>query len=165
MGIFRRGRPHKVKFNDLDDIPSLTGEYRIRDADGTFYYIGITNVLRRRLKEHKSSGLLQPDQRIEYLVLKAGIRDYEPLREHERNSIKKHKPYANKRDGGAGAPPKYIYPEDFYDDVEPVTTGGRGDVILKLIGWTIRIVSKIIKIAIILAIVGAVVYFAWYYFI
>ena len=53
MGVYDRGRPNKVGYDGIKDIPHGAGEYRIKDDANKHKYTGETNDLRRRAKEHR----------------------------------------------------------------------------------------------------------------
>lgn len=54
MGIYKTRRSSKyVPFGQSRNRPpAKDGEYRIRDAQGTITYVGETNNLHRRMKQH-----------------------------------------------------------------------------------------------------------------
>lgn len=110
MGIYERGRPKKYDaINDTGKIPpKVAGEYRVRDKDGNLKYLGISNDINRRIKEHKKTGKINADDRIvEWRPVKPGT-PYEKIKEHERKKIKEKHPYDNKAPGGEGPYPKTI---------------------------------------------------------
>lgn len=76
MSIYKAGRPWK--FDPTTGAghrpPNSPGEYRMRDGSGCITYIGETNDLARR------------------------------MREHEQQSIEKHHPTLNRSKGGEGRP-------------------------------------------------------------
>ncbi len=109
MSVYNRGRPRKVNYEKPADIPNKPGEYRIRDkATRSPLYIGETNDLRRRAKEHKKTGKFGPGTYLEYMV--ANTSTSEERRRHEQQSIKKHSPRLNKSRGGEGRPAKVSSP-------------------------------------------------------
>lgn len=63
MGIYKAGRPKKYNpsTGEGNMPPSKQGEYRIRDEEGKIVYIGETNNLQRRMKEHIKTGKLKTD--------------------------------------------------------------------------------------------------------
>lgn len=62
MGIYKSGRPKKYdpSTGKGQKPPSEPGEYRIRDNYGKIIYVGETNNLHRRMRQHIKSGKL-PD--------------------------------------------------------------------------------------------------------
>ena len=109
MAIYKPGRPRK--YNPTNGVgkkpPAVPGEYRMRDGTGTITYVGETNNLARRIKEHIRSGKLPVGQRgrntVEYKVAD-GRSTSRTRREHEQRSIAKHKPLLNRSKGGEGRP-------------------------------------------------------------
>ena len=105
MSIYKPGRPNK--YNPSTDSgqkpPAKPGEYRMRDEKGRITYVGETNDLSRRTKEHIRTGKLATSNTIEYKVAD-GRSSSRTRREHEQKSIAKHKPTVNKSKGGEGRP-------------------------------------------------------------
>lgn len=107
MAIYKPGRPQK--YNPTTDMgmkpPAKPGEYRIRNGNGTITYVGETNNLARRTREHIRSGKLPVGQgnwnTIEYKVAD-GRSTSRTRRAHEQQSIAKHQPMLNKSKGGEG---------------------------------------------------------------
>ena len=74
MSIYKAGRPWK--FDPTTGAghrpPNSPGEYRMRDGSGCITYIGETNDLARRMREHIRSGKLPTGQgcgsTLEYMV-------------------------------------------------------------------------------------------------
>ena len=103
MSIYKPGRPNK--YNPSTDSgqkpPAKPGEYRMRDEKGRITYVGETNDLSRRTKEHIRTGKLATSNTIEYKVAD-GRSSSRTRREHEQKSIAKHKPTLNKSKGGEG---------------------------------------------------------------
>lgn len=111
--IYKPGRP--VEYDPFGSDPShkppkKKGEYRIlsKSKEGRgkrdIEYIGVTNNLERRMKEHIKSGKLNDkDQCFAYKVAD-GRTGQGKLNDHERKKIKEHKPPLNQRGGGAGRP-------------------------------------------------------------
>lgn len=64
MSIYKAGRPWK--FDPTTGAghrpPNSPGEYRMRDGSGCITYIGETNDLARRMREHIRSGKLPTGQ-------------------------------------------------------------------------------------------------------
>ena len=112
MGDYKRGRPKKYNpFTGKGSVPpEAPGEYRIRKDDGSYYYVGETNNLRRRLKEHKKKGRLSELESgfVEFIEA-SSTSSSSSRREHEQRSIKKHKPSNNKSRGGEGRPARNSY--------------------------------------------------------
>ena len=109
MGTYNRGRPPKYdpfSYNGRKP-PKSPGEYRIKDSTNSTKYLGITNDLERRMKEHKKSGKLSSGDKFEWMAAK-NTASYDDIRDHERVKIKQKNPYANKRQGGAGPNPKVM---------------------------------------------------------
>lgn len=111
MSIYKPGRPNK--YNPTTGVgklpPTQPGEYRIRDVGGSIAYIGETNNLARRTREHIRSGKFSTDQTgagsIEYKVADRRSTS-NTRREHERQKIAQHQPPLNKSKGGEGRPAK-----------------------------------------------------------
>ena len=97
MAIYKAGRPNK--YNPTSGVgqkpPAKPGEYRMRDGNGTITYIGETNNLARRFREHIRSGKLPVgngcNSTIEYMVAD-GRSTSRTRRGHEQHSIAKHNP-------------------------------------------------------------------------
>jgi len=143
MGIYKRGRPKK--WNPFEGKgskpPKEPGEYRIRDKEGKLKYIGETNDLLRRSKEHTKKGKLAElgGGTFEWMQASASS-DSSSRREHERRSIKKHKPVLNKSIGGEGRPAGITRPVDVVD--VPLTRGhGCLDTVLAVIKWVIIVIA------------------------
>ncbi|GHV19537.1 hypothetical protein AGMMS49959_04790 [Planctomycetales bacterium] len=94
-GIFNPGKPK------VGTPPAEQGEYRLLGGK----YIGISNNMLRRIKEHLRSGKITKGDTISYQTTKPGV-SFDDLRKHEAKKINKHKPELNKRTGGGGRPPK-----------------------------------------------------------
>lgn len=109
MSIYKTGRPNKYNPHSGKGQrpPDKPGEYRIRDSSGTITYIGETNNLARRTREHIRSGKLSVNESsqntIEYMVAD-GRSTSHTRRLHEQLSIEKHHPTLNKSKGGEGRP-------------------------------------------------------------
>ena len=107
MAIYKPGRPRK--YNPTNGVgkkpPAVPGEYRMRDGTGTITYVGETNNLARRMKEHIRSGKLPVDGSATADLLLADRRSSSGTRRrHEQASIRKYKPTLNKSRGGEGRP-------------------------------------------------------------
>lgn len=103
MGIYHPGRP--FKFNPSTGYgcrpPHLPGEYRIRDPAGSMLYLGETNDLHRRMREHIRTGKLANGCTIEFQL--ADRRSSSQTRRvHERSKIAQHAPLLNRSGGGEG---------------------------------------------------------------
>lgn len=107
MSYLAPGRPHKYTYHEIGLIPNKPGVYRICTSDKNIKYIGLSNEVRRRAREHRHSGKFENTDYIEYLKLKPGV-GVEGLREAEREQIIRHSPYANKRKGGGGPIPDHF---------------------------------------------------------
>ena len=77
--------------------PACPGEYRIRNARRELQYIGETNDLSRRMKEHIASGKLPLDGSVFDYMPADGRSASRTRRAHEQRSIKKHAPPAQNR--------------------------------------------------------------------
>ncbi len=96
MGIFNRGRPSR------QSPPKAPGEYRIRDKDtGKIKYIGETNNLSRRVKEHNRGSFPSKDNVAEWQRADRDSTSQE-RRLHEKRKIDQHQPPMNQRRGGGG---------------------------------------------------------------
>lgn len=113
MGIYKPGHPKKYNptTGEGQIPPAKPGEYRICDEEGKIVYIGETNDLNRRMKQHIYSGKLKMDQVLimgytfEYKEAD-GRATSKTRRKHEQEKIKQHKPKLNKSKGGEGRPAK-----------------------------------------------------------
>ena len=106
MSIYKPGRP--AKFNPSTNggtrPPKAPGEYRIRDNGGGLLYIGETNDLNRRMKEHVATGKLPTGTlggTFEFKVAD-GRSTSVTRRVHERMKIAQHDPVLNRSGGGEG---------------------------------------------------------------
>lgn len=108
MAIYKLGRPRK--YNPSTGAgqkpPAKPGEYRIRYSGmGEIVYIGETNNISRRMKEHIRNGKLPTGQgceaTIEYKVAD-GRSSSATRRAHERSKIRQHHPALNQSKGGEG---------------------------------------------------------------
>ena len=103
MAIYKAGRPNK--YNPTSGVgqkpPAKPGEYRMRDGNGTITYIGETNNLARRFREHIRSGKLPHGGTVEYKIAD-GRSTSATRREHERMKIAQHSPILNRSSGGEG---------------------------------------------------------------
>jgi len=102
MGIYSSGRPKKVHVSDgLGKLPHAAGEYRHRNAEGEITYIGETNDIRRRSREHLHTGKLKETDSVEY-KLADGRSTSRTRRIHEQEKIRQHNPSLNRSVGGEG---------------------------------------------------------------
>ena len=101
--ISKRGRPFKIKDAIHEIAPHLPGLYRIVNRFGT--YIGKSNDIGRRQREHVRSGKITEDSYFEYKIID-GRFGSKALADYERKKIMQHNPSLNKSCGGEGRPPK-----------------------------------------------------------
>ena len=107
MTMYKPGRPHKYtpSTGTGSKPPAKPGEYRIRDSKGVIIYVGETNNLERRTKEHSRKGKLT-DKRAEGGSIEWKVADGRSTsrtrRIHERQKIEQHTPSMNKSSGGEG---------------------------------------------------------------
>ena len=113
MNTYKSGRPVEYDPFGSDTSkrpPKKKGEYRILrpSKDGKskrdIAYIGVTNDLERRMKEHMRSGKLCEKNPIFAYKVADGRSSQGRLNDHERRKIKQHAPPLNQRAGGAGRP-------------------------------------------------------------
>ena len=111
MTLYKPGRPteyHPLDKNDTKAPPKAKGEYRILDSETkSIKYIGVTNDLDRRMKEHIRSGKINEENDIFAYKTADGRASQTRLNDHERKKINKHDPELNQRAGGAGRPYKH----------------------------------------------------------
>ena len=107
MSIYKPGRPSKYNpsTHTGSEPPAKPGEYRIRDKEGKLTYIGETNNLNRRMKQHlyngKMSGGRNEEGTFEWKTAD-GRSSYVSRRVHERQKIEQHSPEMNRSIGGEG---------------------------------------------------------------
>lgn len=110
MGIYKSGRPVEVSplnFSNTRRVPAAKGEYRILNSKTkTPVYIGVSNNLNRRMREHIKSGKISGENSIFAYKTADGRASQKRINDHERAKIEQHKPSLNKRAGGAGRPYK-----------------------------------------------------------
>ena len=108
MQLYKPGRPKEFRPLDgsLEKVPKAKGEYRILDKDKNTKYIGVTNNINRRMKQHIRSGKISEETPIFAFKLADGRASQERLNDHERLKIRQHEPELNRRAGGAGRPYK-----------------------------------------------------------
>ena len=112
MGIYKQGRP--LKYNpstkDGQEPPRKAGEYRLRNpSNNKIEYVGETNNLDRRMKEHIRTGKCKTGNdghTFEYQVAD-GRSTSKTRRVHEQQKIKPHNPSLNKSSGGEGRKAKH----------------------------------------------------------
>ena len=105
MGIYAPGRPTKYDPSSGAGTkpPPAPGEYRIREKAGQILYVGETNNINRRMKEHIRTGKLNENRTIEYQCAD-GRSTSNTRRVHERAKIEQHNPALNNSAGGEGRP-------------------------------------------------------------
>lgn len=98
MSIFKPGRPSRQQ------PPSRPGLYRwVEIATGIVSYIGETNDLRRRMREHERSDAPWDRTTHHYEWKPAdGRSTSRTRREHEKAKIRQHDPPGNRNRGGGG---------------------------------------------------------------
>lgn len=103
MGIYHAGRPKKFNpaANHGHVPPHSPGEYRFRNRESAIMYIGETNDLNRRMREHIRSGKLKPGYTMEFQTAD-GRSSSRTRRCHERAKIVQHSPALNRSNGGEG---------------------------------------------------------------
>lgn len=152
MGVYGRGRPKRWNpfTNEGSTPPDAPGEYRVRDTSGKIAYVGETNNLRRRIKEHKSRGKLKElgEGTVDWMRA-SDSSDSSSRREHERRSIRKHKPRLNKSRGGEGRPavtmtPSYDVTESYKPKRDPF------GCVLTLVKWAFIIVAICVALSLLL---------------
>lgn len=117
MALYRRGRPNKYNPMTYQGTPPppVVGEYRIRYKYGNLKYLGITNNLSRRMREHISSGKISADApTFEWMPALPGT-PYSDIRKHEQEKIRILKPDANINNGGGGRDPITLNYYEFTD--------------------------------------------------
>lgn len=109
VSIYSAGRPFKYNPANRNNMPppARAGEYRIKDSSGNIVYLGESNNLARRTREHIRQGKLCGDfgrgNILEYKIAD-GRSTSNTRRIHERQKIKQHYPIYNKSSGGEGRP-------------------------------------------------------------
>ncbi len=110
MRLYKSGRPTEISPLDPSNkrrVPSVKGEYRILNSKTKMpVYIGVSNNLSRRMREHIKSGKISGDNSIFAYKTADGRASQSRINDHERAKINQHKPSLNKRAGGAGRPYK-----------------------------------------------------------
>lgn len=149
MSLFNKGKPKRVR--DIDELPSTRGEYRFRDEDGNVQYIGISEDLKRRAKEHRRTGKFRDGMSVDYMEANPDT-SYRELREHERKSIKKYNPPLNKKAGGGGKTPKAINTVSYEDEDYSAP--------VRAAAGLIRYIKIAFRIIVVLAIILAIVWVA-----
>lgn len=145
MGVYGRGRPRKWNpfTGEGSTPPDAPGEYRLRDKSGKIAYVGETNNLRRRLKEHKSRGKLRDlgEGTVEWMRA-SDSSDSFSRRKHERHSINKHKPRLNRSRGGEGRPATAVIPSFDIAEAQRSKRGSFGYV-LTVVKWVFIIAAVV----------------------
>ncbi len=104
--IFGPGRMNRYNSQDGSGSkpPEEAGLYYIRDKDKNVQYIGLTNNLRKRERQHEKTQKINEDRPyFDYHVANDGI-SYDDLRREERRKIRKYNPPLNRSHGGEGRP-------------------------------------------------------------
>ena len=181
MSAYRRGRPNKYNTMTCEGTPPppVVGEYRIRYQHGALKYLGITNNLERRMREHIYSGKISDNApTFEWMPALPGT-PYSEIRKHEQMKISILKPEGNQNNGGGGRDPKYLnyyYPSDSYgklggdyydftDSYGKLCHGVQEErVRSKTIGYAIsRVLSIVLKIIfVIVAVVVGIILLAYF---
>lgn len=108
MALYKPGRPtevHPLDPNETRSIPKAKGEYRIINGDTReVMYVGVTNNLSRREREHERTGKINSDNSIFAYKVADGRASQSRINDHERAKIEQHNPPLNQRAGGAGRP-------------------------------------------------------------
>lgn len=109
MSLYKSGRAKEL--HPLTDSsqhpPKAKGEYRILNGETKKpVYIGVSNDLDRRMREHMKTGRINAQNSIFAFKVADGRASQQRLNNHEREKIKKHDPELNQRAGGAGRPYK-----------------------------------------------------------
>lgn len=141
MGVYGRGRPKRWNpfTGEGSAPPDAPGEYRVRDRFGNIKYIGETNNLRRRIREHKSRGKIRELGEGTVDWMKASVAsDSFSRREHERRSIRKHNPELNRSRGGEGRPAMPLRIPNAPSEIEKPERGFIGRL-LSIIKWVLII--------------------------
>ncbi|OHB54548.1 MAG: hypothetical protein A2173_01225 [Planctomycetes bacterium RBG_13_44_8b] len=85
--------------------PNEPGVYFVHDKVNKRVYIGETNNLIRRVKEHIQTGKIHQGEKVDYKIANKGS-SYEIRRSIETQKIQYHKPQRNQRSGGGGRKPR-----------------------------------------------------------
>lgn len=108
-GIYDPGRAREYSYNEIDDIPREMGTYRFfekTNAGNKLWYIGVTQNLHRRVREHKSKGeKFKPGEYVAIKIANTGT-TWDELINHERKKISQHNPGRNGNSGGGGRRPE-----------------------------------------------------------
>ena len=100
---YNSGRPVEYYYSSTDNIPEEMGAYRVISS-GKVVYIGISNNLRRRIREHKSTGeKLRSGETVAIQIAKPEA-SYQQVAAYERVQVDKHQPERNQRSGGGRRP-------------------------------------------------------------
>lgn len=109
MQLYKPGRPKEIHPLDagLSAVPSKKGEYRIMGSNSKKpVYVGVTNNLRRRAREHINAGKINEQNPVFAFKVADGRASQARINDHERRKINQHSPELNLRGGGAGRPYK-----------------------------------------------------------
>lgn len=108
--LYKPGRPTEVRplsESETRTVPSKKGEYRIiNSSTREIEYVGVSNDLNRRMREHIRSGKIGGDNDIFAYKIADGRASQARINDHERMKIEQHNPSLNQRAGGAGRPYK-----------------------------------------------------------
>lgn len=108
MALYKSGRPtevHPLDPNETRTIPKAKGEYRIiNENTREVMYVGVSNNLNRRERQHERTGKINSENCIFAYKLADGRASQRRINDHERAKIEQHNPPLNKRAGGAGRP-------------------------------------------------------------
>lgn len=116
MGIFNKGRMNRHDaISEKGSKPSnVAGLYYIRDKDKQVQYVGLTNDLKRREKEHIKSGKINKERPFfDFHIPKSGT-TYDDLRYEEKRKIAKYNPPLNKTSGREGRPTNNLHLSEDY---------------------------------------------------
>ncbi len=108
MALYKPGRPtevHPLDPNETRTVPKAKGEYRIINGNTReVMYVGVSNNLNRRIREHKLTGKINSENNVVAYKVADGRASQSRINDHERAKIEQHEPPLNKRAGGAGRP-------------------------------------------------------------
>lgn len=108
MALYKPGRPtevHPLDPNEKKSIPKAKGEYRIINGETReVMYVGVSNNLNRREREHERTGKINSNNNIFAFKTADGRASQSRINDHERRKIEQHDPILNQRAGGAGRP-------------------------------------------------------------
>lgn len=108
MALYKPGRPtevHPLDPNETRSVPKAKGEYRIINGNTReVMYVGVSNDLRRREREHERTGKINSENNVFAYKVADGRASQSRINNHERSKIEQHDPPLNQRAGGAGRP-------------------------------------------------------------